>query len=134
MDSYVKGKHKWRPLGSSQAVKFDLKCGKCGKVVRLEKAIGLMLCTECRQDCAAGTLAKHSPSEQVWVYLALCPDSSHVSEKCIGPEEIEALNRFFNDRIKTPGKRIVIVPCDMRPSIDICEGEILADVGMIDLI
>jgi len=133
MDSYKKGEHKWNFLGSSQAVKFDLKCAKCGKVVHLRKTMALMLCTECMEDCEAGRRAKHAPGEQTWVYLALCPDPCHLSGECVSPEETLALTEYFNIRIRTPGKRILILPCVMRPSINTCQGETIADVGMKDL-
>lgn len=133
MDAYVRGEHKWRFLGSSQTVKFDLKCVKCGKVVQLRKTVALMLCTECMQDCEAGKKAKHEGGENVWVYLALCPDSSHLSGDCVGAEETEALTDYFNSKIKTPGKKILILPCNQRPSIDLCEGDVIVDVGLKDL-
>jgi hypothetical protein len=133
MDSYKKGEHKWNFLGSSQAVKFDLKCQRCGNEVRLRNTMALMLCTECMQDCDAGRRARHEGGEHTWVYLALCPESSHLSGECVGPDETGALTEYFNGRIRTSGKKILILPCNMRPSIDTCQGEILADVGLKDL-
>jgi hypothetical protein len=133
MDSYKRGEHKWNFLGSSQAVKFDLKCSKCGKMVKIDKTMALMLCTECMEECEAGKRAKHAGGENTWVYLALCSDSSHLSKDCIPPEETQALTEYFNGRIRTPGKKILILPCTMRPGINTCQGEVLADAGMKDL-
>jgi hypothetical protein len=133
VDSYMVGPHKWRFLSSSQAVKFDLKCTKCGKETILDNMVGLMLCLECKDDCKAGALARHEAGENVWVYLALCGDTSHLVEGCVSEEGAKALTEYFNSKIKTPGKKIVIVPCSYRPSVDTCQGEVLADVGMKEL-
>ena len=133
MDTYVEGKHRWRFLGSSQAVKFDLECEKCGEVVNLSKMMALLLCIQCMEDCEAGKMARLEGDEKVWVYLALCGDPNHVSGECVGERECEVLTEYFNSRISTPGKRILIVPCKLRPSIDLCQGEILTDVGMKEI-
>jgi hypothetical protein len=132
-DSYKKGEHKWNFLGSSQAIRFDLKCPKCGREVKLAKTMALMLCTECMAECEAGKLARHNPGENVWVYMALCHDPSHLIRECVGPEETETLTEYFNHKIRTPGKRIVIVPCTMRPSINTCQGEVLTDIGLKEM-
>ena len=58
VDDYHEGQHYWTYLGSSQAVKFDLKCAGCGEVVDLSEMTGLMLST-CRDpDCEVGRLAR----------------------------------------------------------------------------
>lgn len=132
-DSYVDGEHTWRFLGNSQAFKFDLKCRRCGKEVNLESVMGLMLCLDCRDDCVAAATGKELGGEGSWVYVALCADTSHASEECIGTDETRALTEYFNSRIKTPGKKVVFVPCKLRKGIDTCQGEIIADAGLKEL-
>jgi len=132
-DSYADGKHRWRFLGSSQAVKFDLRCTKCGKEVSLDRVMSLMLCMGCKEDCEAASTGKEMEGKDAWVYVALCSDLSHASGECVGSEETQALTEYFNSRIRTPGKRVVFVPCILRKSIDTCQGEIIADVGLKEL-
>jgi hypothetical protein len=52
---------------------------------------------------------------------------------CVSPEGIEALNQYFNQNIKAPDKKIIVVPCRMCSSIDKCRGIIIADTGLTDL-
>lgn len=132
-DSYVDGDHKWRFLGSSQAVKFDLECAKCGREVSLRNVTGLMMCVDCKDDCKAPMVGRDRAGDDAWVYLAMCTDPSHVSGVCVTPQETQALTEYFNSRIRTPGKKVVFVPCILMDSIDTCQGEILADIGMKDL-
>ncbi|MFH1677124.1 MAG: hypothetical protein ABIC40_08875 [bacterium] len=132
-DPYADGVHRWRFLGSSQSVKFDLKCSKCGKIEHLDKIVGLLFCTECREDCNAAKIKALTGNENTWVYLALCSDSSHRKGTCIGEEEIKAVTEYFNGNIRTIGKKIIFLPCSERKSIEVCEGEIIADVGMKEI-
>jgi hypothetical protein len=133
VDSYVDGDHIWKHLGSSQAVKFDLECTKCGKKVNLDSVVGLMLCTNCTTNCNAGALSTLLGREHTWVYVALCANTTHIEGKCVGLEETRALTEYFNSRIKTPGKKVFFVPCSFVPNMDLCQGEIIADVGLTEI-
>ena len=133
MDTYYEGEHYWRFLGSSQAVKFDLECVRCGKVMRLERTQALAMCVGCEDDCKANQAGEEEPGGNVWVYLALCNETLHESGECVTREETEALSEYFNSRIDTPQKKIIFVPCILRNSIDYCQAEIIADIGMKDI-
>jgi hypothetical protein len=43
------------------------------------------------------------------------------------------LSDYFNSKIRTPGKKIVIVPCTMRPGINTYQGEVLTDIGLKEM-
>lgn len=133
LDTYVDGKHKWRFFGSSQATRFDLQCTQCEKIIELKNVISLMFCTECRDDCDVLDKKKNEKGENTWIYVALCPDCMHESGTCVSDEEIQALDEYFNGNIKMPGKRVCFVPCSKRISVDLCQGDIIADVGMKEI-
>ncbi len=131
MDTYVEGDHIWRFLGSSQSVKFDLQCEKCGDVVKLDTVVALAMCIDCKVECKAALKGK--VQEGTWVYLALCNETLHQKGECVPDGETQALTEYFNSRIRTPGKKVLFVPCILRDSIDLCQAEIIADVGMKDI-
>jgi len=130
MDSYIDGPHTWKFLGSSQAVKFDLRCEKCGKEVILDKTQALAMCVNCKDNCKA---AARAVDPDTWVYLALCVQARHEYGECVPEEETTALTEYFNAKINTPGKKVVFVPCILRDSIDFCQAETIADVGLKDI-
>jgi len=132
VDDYHEGEHYWTYLGSFQAVKFDLGCDDCGEVVDLSDMMGLMLSTCEDPDCEVAGIAARE-GKGTWVYVALCADSTHRSGRCVSDAGIKALADYFNARIKTPGKKAVVVPCRMCKSIDTCEGIVIADTGLTDL-
>ena len=132
VDDYQDGEHFWTYLGSSQAVKFDLACPDCGKVVDLNDMMGLMLST-CRDpECEVARIAA-GEGKGTWVYVALCADSTHASGKCVSDAGITALTEYFNANIRDPGKRVIVVPCVKCSSIDTCEGIVIADTGLTDI-
>ena len=71
--------------------------------------------------------------QKTWVSAALCANTSHSPRKCIPAKSLRALNEYFNHGIKDPAKKIVVVPCLLRKSVDTCQGIVLADVGLTDL-
>ncbi|MGV8074314.1 MAG: hypothetical protein AB2L11_07155 [Syntrophobacteraceae bacterium] len=131
-EEHKEGEHFWTHLGSSQATKFNLRCTKCHEIVQLEDLMGLMLSTCDEPGCEVANISK-TEGKMTTVYVALCADSTHSSGKCISEKGIDALNEYFNQNIKTPGKKIVIVPCSKCCDIDICRGIVIADVGLTDI-
>jgi len=132
IDEYQEGDHYWVYLGSSQATKFNLKCVECGKRVDLDDMMGLMMSTCDDPECAVVKIGKKE-GKGTWVYVALCADSTHASGKCVGAEGIKALNEYFNQNIKVPGKKILVVPCDQCCNIDRCKGIVIADTGLTEI-
>ena len=130
VDEYQEGDHFWGYLGSSQAVKFNLRCEACGELVDLSDVMGLMLSTCEDPQCK---VAQISLREGIWVYVALCADSTHASRNCVSAAGIEAMNEYFNQGIKSTNKKIVVVPCSTCCSIDRCRGVIIADVGLTEI-
>jgi hypothetical protein len=133
VDHYQQGDHIWSYLGSSQAVKFDLKCKKCSREVPLKELMALMLCWRCDPDCGVFKSGAADPEWKTWVYVALCADSSHERGTCVSEESIWALNEYFNADLEDPNKKIIVVPCTLRRSVDFCQGIVLADVGLTEL-
>lgn len=132
-DDYREGDHFWSYLGSSQASKFDLKCEKCSQEVSLKDVMALMLCMRCDPECGVYKAGSAEKGNKTWVYVALCANTSHASGRCVTKAGIKALNEYFNRRIQDPHKKIIVVPCELRKSVDTCEGVVLADVGLTEI-
>lgn len=132
VDEYQEGEHFWVHMGSSQAVKFNLACEHCGDKVNLNDVMGLMLSTCEDPQCEVALTAKKGGAG-TWVYVAFCADSTHEHGKCISDEGIQALNEYFNQDMRIPGKKIVVVPCNNCCNVDRCKGIVIADVGLTEI-
>jgi hypothetical protein len=133
IDAYREEAHFWSHLGDYQASKFDLKCEKCSKEVRLRDVMATMLCMRCDPKCGVYKAGSREKDRKSWVYVALCANTSHASGTCISEAGIRALNQYFNQNLHDPDKKIVVVPCNLRRSVDSCQGVVLADVGLTEL-
>ena len=133
IDAYLEDEHFWSHLGDAQASKFDLQCETCGKDVRLRDVMAIMLCMRCDPDCGVYKAGSKSKKGKTWVYVALCANTSHKSGACITKDGIAALNEYFNQGLHDPDKKIIVVPCELRRSVDVCQGIVLADVGLTEL-
>ena len=132
-EPYREASHVWNYSDSAQSVKFDLKCARCSEVVSFEELMGLMTCAGCSDDCDLNTIVQIAESQKVWVYAAIPHSTAEGKEQHVSPEKLIILTQFFCDRIKKPGKKILIMPGWLRVSPKKCLGEILKDVGMLSM-
>jgi hypothetical protein len=133
IDDYMEGEHFWSHLGDFQASKFDLRCEKCSTDVPMTEIMALILCMRCNPECSVFKAGAAAPGQKAWVYVALCADTSHTNGKCVPEAGLKALNEYFNTGLHDPGKLIRIVPCELRKSVDTCQGVVLADVGLTEI-
>jgi len=133
IDDYQEGEHFWSHLADFQASKFDLKCERCGREVPLKEVMATMLCMRCNPECGVYRAGSQDPDRKTWVYVALCANTSHATRRCITKDGIRALNEYFNSGFQDPAKKIIVVPCDLRKSVDTCQGIVLADVGLTEM-
>jgi len=132
MDEYREGPHFWEYLSDAQAVTFNLRCETCGETVDLGDMMGLMLSICEDTDCEIGRTAL-ALGRRTSIYVALCADSTHASGRCVSDEGVAALNDYFNQRLRSGRKKILVVPCRMCSDIDCCRGIVIADAGLTDL-
>jgi hypothetical protein len=133
IDDYREGDHFWTHLGDFQASKFDLKCRTCGRVVALKDVMAVMLCLRCDPACGVYKAGSDVGESKTWVYVALCANTSHVARTCVTDKGLRALSEYYNAGLRDPAKKIFVVPCRLRRSVDTCQGVVLADVGLTEL-
>jgi hypothetical protein len=67
----------------------------------------------------------------VWLYAAL---SYQLGEEVDLPvEKMVVLTDYFSKRLRTPGKKILVIPGSLTRKPELCRGEMLKDVGMLSL-
>jgi hypothetical protein len=132
VEEYRQGDHYWHHLSSAQAVVFNLRDEDTGQVVDLGDMTGLMLSTCDDPGCAVGRLALEY-GRGTSIYVAMCADSTHASGRCVSDAGIAALSEYFNQRLRSGRKRIVVVPCKLCSNVDCCRGIVIADTGLIEL-
>ena len=112
-------------------LKFNLKCSECGEEVVLDELLGLMSCSGCTADCNFNMIARICEGQRIWVYGALLYERED-ERKPETAGKLAVLSQYFNDRIRTPGKKILVMPGWLIKDFDMCRCTVLEDVGMFE--
>jgi len=124
------GEHFWNFLESDRAFHFDLKCTKCGTIVKLDELVALMMCTGCDQACEVDILRRRLEPELTRVYIALGPRP--IDEKRQLPREKEAvLEEYFDQQNESLKCKIKIVSHEMIKSMGTCYAKVIKDAEML---
>jgi len=130
-EEYKEGEHYWDYAGSAQSIKFNMRCSGCGAAVTFENLMGLMQCVGCDRDCHINIISQICEGQNIWVYAGLAYKAGAASD--LPAEKLEVLTDYFTSRLRTPGKKILVLPGSIRRNPEACRGEILKDVGMLSL-
>lgn len=122
--------HFWNFMESDQSFHFDLKCTRCGTLVKLDELVGLLMCTGCDQTCEVDILRRKLEPEHTRVYIALgCRPIDE--RKQFSQEQISVLEEYFTQQCKSLKSKIKIVSHKMVKSIGNCYPKVIKDVDML---
>ena len=120
--------HFWNFVESDEAFHFDLKCTKCGTLVKLDELVGLMICTGCDQTCEVDILKRKVEPEKIRVCIALgCQPIEE--RKQLPPEKFAVLEDFFSQQFNS--LKSLVVPYKRVKSIASCYADVIKDVDML---
>jgi hypothetical protein len=129
-DKYREGDCFWNRVQTSQSIRFDLKCKKCGHSENFEEIMGFLYCTGCIPDCEVEVLQRKMEDERTWILVAfgfLPEDRS----RPVPMYKLDILSDYFNQRRDTSRSKIKIVSFSMIEDISRCKGELIHDVGLL---
>jgi len=125
--------HFWNFMESDESFHFDLKCAKCGTLVKLDELVGLMMCTGCDQTCEVDILRRKLEPEGTRVYIAF--GRRPIDErKQLPKEKFAVLEDYFSQQCNSLKSQIKIVPHEMVKSIENCYAEAIKDVETLFLV
>lgn len=122
--------HFWNFVEGDESFHFDLKCRKCGTLVKFAELVGLMVCTGCDERCEVDILRRELEPEGTRVCIALgCRPIDE--RKQLPPEKLAVLEEFFSQQGESLKSKIKVVPHEMVRSIDKCYAEVVRDADML---
>ncbi len=125
--------HFWNFVESNPSFHFDLKCTKCGTLVKLDELVGLMMCTGCDETCQVDILRRKLEPEHTRLCIAL--GRRPIDERRQLPQEkISTLKDYFSQQCKSSKSKIKIVSHQMVKSIDNCYAEAIKDIEMLFMV
>ncbi len=122
--------HFWNFMESDECFHFDLRCTKCGTLVKLDELVGLMKCTGCDETCEVCTLMRRLEPEHTQIYIAMgCRPIKE--RRQLSQEKFSALEAYFNQQSESLKSKVKIVRHEMVKDLDKCYAEVIRDVDML---
>ena len=133
VEEFREGQKIWKFSGMAQSFQFDLCDGETGEVTKFDDLLGLVPYTGCRDDSDVFRLGELAQSERIWIYIALTFRPLDAARQEAWLAKLRILNRYFGERLKTPNKKILILPDYFGLYKEFSHGQIMADFGLTSM-
>ncbi len=129
-DRYREGKKHWTRVENAQSFQFDLLNRETGNTIKFDDLMGLLYCTECREECELFKLQKKHEAEKTMVIVAFGFFPQAIKNP-VPQEKLDVLTDYFNQRRDTTRSKIKVLPFNLIDDLSRCRGEFLHDVDML---
>jgi hypothetical protein len=132
-EEYREGPHRWRYSGMAQSFQFDIRDEQTGNVVPLREMLGLIYYANAAPDSVLRRLGEIAHENGISVYAAVAYENPDGTVRVLAPEKVRLLNALFNERVRTPGKTILILPDLFDLYRTLSYGDIMIDFGLASM-
>jgi hypothetical protein len=133
VEEYREGKRIWQYAGTAQSFQFDVKDDATGDVVPFRELLGLMYYGCAKPESDLHRLGHIAHDNNISIYVAVTYESKDGEHTLLSEDKLRVLNRLFNDRLRTPGKKILILPDLFDLYKTMSYGEIMIDFGLTSM-
>lgn len=131
--AYREGGQEWRFQDAAQSLQFSVRDNATGEVTRFDELLGLLYYACLKPDSQVYRIGEVAHAVGISVYVAIAYDSPDGTPCLLPASKLEWLNRAFNDRLRTPGKRILIVPDLFGIQQQVSHGQVMIDFSLTTL-
>ena len=133
VEEYREGPHHWHYAGMAQAFQFDVKDETTGVVVPFRELLGLLYYASAKPETALRRIGEIAHENGVSIYVAVAYETPDGTVGVMSPEKLRVLNALFNERLRTPGKKILILPDVFDLYKTMSYGDIMIDFGLTSM-
>lgn len=119
----------WRPQEAAQTIQFDVRDRETGGLVCFRELAGLLYYACCAPESAVRRIGNLAHEQRISVYVAITIEEDG-SAAPLPEEKVRVLNALFNERLTSPGKRVLILPDLFGIQKQISYGQIAVDFGL----
>jgi hypothetical protein len=101
-----------------------------GEVARFHELLGLLYYACLEPGSPLHRIGEVAHAVGVSIYIAITYDSPDATPCEVPASKLEWLNRAFNDRMRTPGKKILILPDLFGIQKQVSSGRIMLDFSL----
>ncbi len=132
-EEYREGAKVWKYSGMAQSFRFDIRDNETGTVIKFDELLGLMYYGNCKPDSEIYKIGEMAMENKIFIYIAITYEADDGSRLHMDMEKIHVLNRYFNERLRTGNKKILILPDYFELYKQLSYGEIMLDVGLTSM-
>lgn len=132
-EEYREGRQIWKYSGMAQSFRFDIRDNETGQVHKYDELLGLLYYGCCKRDSEVYGIGELAHDSNISLYVAITYEAAGGKRLKMDAEKLRMLNRAFNDRLRTQGKKILILPDIFNLYKEISYGEIMIDFGLTSL-
>ena len=130
VEEYREGGQFWKSSPVAQSVRFDIRDNQTREVISFAELLGLAYWASCRPESEIYKIGDMAQENRVSVYVAVTFERAGRSGPGIPMEKLRILNRYFNERLQRPDKKILILPDYFDLYKEFSTGQIMADLGL----
>jgi len=132
LEEYREGTQFWKPQEAAQTFQFDVRDTQNGKVMPFGELVGLLYYGCCGRDSTIYQIGDLAHDQRISLYVAITTED----EKGSAPlplEKVRVLNALFNERLTSPGKKVLILPDLFGLRREITYQQIAIDFGLTSM-
>jgi hypothetical protein len=129
-EPYREGSQVWSFWEMAQSFRFSVRDNRTGEVVRFDELLGLLYYACADPDCDLYRIGELALANKIFVYVAITYEAPDGSRLNISLDKLAILNRAFNERLRTPDKKILILPDYFGLYKELSYGQIMLDFGL----
>jgi hypothetical protein len=129
-EPYREGSQVWHFWEMAQSFRFSVRDNSTGETVDFSELLGLLYYGCLAPDSDLYRIGALAHENKISTYFAITYQSPDGARLGISLEKLSVLNRAFNERVRTAGKKILILPDYFGLYKDITYGQIMLDFGL----
>jgi hypothetical protein len=133
VEEYREGKRIWQYAGMAQSFQFDVRDLTSGEVMTFKELLGLLYYGCTKEDSVIYKVGELAHDNNISIYVAITYEAPDGSRTQLAPEKLRVLNALFNERLRTPKKKILILPDLFDLYKTMSYGEIMIDFGLTSM-
>lgn len=130
---YREGEAVWSFTDAAQSFQFAVHDRRTGETTRFDELLGLLYYACAEPGSTLHRIGETAHAVGISVYAAFTYASPSGVPLELAGAKLELLNRAFNDRLRTPGKKILVVPDLFDLHGQISHGQLMLDFRLVDL-
>jgi hypothetical protein len=132
-ESYREGTGVWHFAEAAQSFQFAVRDNLTGEITRFDELLGLLYYGCLEPQSTLHRIGEIAHAVGISLYVAIAYESPQGGPLELPAAKMTLLNRAFNDRLRTRGKKLLIVPDLFGLHAQVSHGQLMLDFGLTDM-